>query len=336
MCEGVQHAHQKGIIHRDLKPSNVLVTIQDDHPVPKIIDFGVAKATAQHLTERSVFTELGVLIGTPEYMSPEQAEMGGLDIDTRTDVYALGVLLYELLTGALPFDARDLRKAGIAEIQRIIREKVPARPSTRITQLGPASTEAAKNRHTEPRRLVSELRGDLDWITMRALEKDRTRRYQTANALATDVRCHLRNEPVMAGPPSTTYRARKFIRRHRLGVAGATTLVLLLAAFAAVMAVQVGRTARERNKAERLATFMVDLFKVSDPSQARGNTITAREILDKGSEKTRSELQDDPEVRAALTHTMGDVYSNLGLYKEAQSLFQDALETRQRVLARED
>jgi non-specific serine/threonine protein kinase/serine/threonine-protein kinase len=216
VCEGVQHAHQKGIIHRDLKPSNVLVTIQDDRPVPKIIDFGVAKATARQLTERSLFTELGILIGTPEYMSPEQAEMGVLDIDTRTDIYALGVLLYELLTGVLPFDSRELRQAGLSEIQRIIREKDPSRPSTRISRDGPGSTEAAKNRHTEPRRLVSELRGDLDWITMRALEKDRTRRYQTANALAMDVRRHLNDEPAAAGPPSASYRAIKFMRRHRV------------------------------------------------------------------------------------------------------------------------
>jgi serine/threonine protein kinase len=154
VCEGVQHAHQKGIIHRDLKPSNVLVAILDDRPVPKIIDFGVAKATAQHLTERSLFIELGVLIGTREYMSPEQAEMGGLDVDTRTDIYALGVLLYELLTGALPFDREELRHAGLAEIQRTIREKDPPRPSTRVSLLGAAAREAAQNRHTEPRRLV--------------------------------------------------------------------------------------------------------------------------------------------------------------------------------------
>jgi non-specific serine/threonine protein kinase/serine/threonine-protein kinase len=237
VCEGVQHAHQKGIIHRDLKPSNVLVTIQDDHPVPKIIDFGVAKATAQHLTERTLYTELGVMIGTPEYMSPEQAEMGGLDIDTRTDVYALGVILYELLTGALPFDRKALRQAGFAEIQRKIREEEPPRPSTRITQHGPASTEAAANRHTEPRRLASELRGDLDRVTMRALEKDRTRRYQTANALAADVRHHLNNKPVAAGPPSTVYLATKFVRRHRFGVAAAATLVLLLVVFGVTMAV---------------------------------------------------------------------------------------------------
>jgi non-specific serine/threonine protein kinase/serine/threonine-protein kinase len=330
----VQHAHQKGIIHRDLKPSNVLVTIQDDHAVPKIIDFGVAKATTQHLTERSLFTELGVLIGTPEYMSPEQAEMGGLDIDTRTDIYALGVLLYELLTGVLPFDRKDLRQAGIAEIQRMIREKEPPRPSTRITQLGPASTEAAKNRHTEPRRLASDLRGDLDWITMRALEKDRTRRYQTANALSADVRRYLNNEPVSAGPPSATYRAGKFVRRHRLGVAAATALVLLLATFAAAMAVQVRRTARERDKAERLATFMVDLFKVSDPSEARGNTITAREVLDKGAERISRELNAEPETKATLMVTIGNVYASLGLYDPGAVLLEEALRIRSLVLGR--
>jgi tetratricopeptide (TPR) repeat protein len=335
VCEGVQHAHQKGIIHRDLKPSNVLVAIQDDRPVPKIIDFGVAKATTQHLTERTLFTELGVLIGTPEYMSPEQAEMGGLDIDTRTDIYALGVLLYELLTGALPFDRKDLRQAGLAEIQRIIREKEPPRPSTRITQLGPASTEAAMNRHTEPRRLASELRGDLDWITMRALEKDRTRRYQTANALAADVRRHLDCEPVSAGPPSATYRAGRFVRRHRFGVGAAVTLAMLLAAFSVATAVQARRVARERDKAERLATFMVDLFKVSDPREARGDTITAREVLDKGADKIRRDLKEQPETRADLMEAMADVYDGLGIYDRAAELARESVAFRRQAAGRD-
>jgi len=343
VCEGVQHAHQKGLIHRDLKPSNVLVAIQDDHPVPKIIDFGVAKAISQHLTERSLFTELGVLIGTPEYMSPEQAEMGGLDIDTRTDIYALGVLLYELLTGALPFSRKDLREAGIAEIQRIIREKEPPRPSTRITQLGPASTETAKNRHTEPRRLVSDLRGDLDWITMRALEKDRTRRYQTANALAADVRRHLNSEPVYAGPPSAAYRAGKFVRRHRLAVAAAATLVLLLAGFAVAMSVQARRIARERDRANREAQvarevsgFLTRLFEVSNPSEARGNTITAREILDKGARRVAEDLAGQPEVQARLLSTMGGVYQNLGLYNQGAALFRQSLDLQRRLRGARD
>jgi non-specific serine/threonine protein kinase/serine/threonine-protein kinase len=343
VCEGVQHAHQKGIIHRDLKPSNVLVTIQDDRPVPKIIDFGVAKATARHLTERTLFTELGVLIGTPEYMSPEQAEMGNLDIDTRTDVYALGVMLYELLTGALPLDRKQLRQAGLAEIQRIIREKEPPRPSTRVTPLGPASTEAAKNRHTEPHRLVSQLRGDLDWITLRALEKDRTRRYQTANALAADVRRHLNSEPVFAGPPSAVYRAGKFVRRHRFGVAAAAALVLLLAAFAAAMAAQAHRIAQERDRANReaeaahqVSEFLIRLFAVSDPSEARGNTITAREVLDTGSARIAQELAGQPAVQGRLMSTMGTVYQSLGLYKDSAALYRQSLDVRRRALGSRD
>ena len=253
VCEGVQHAHQKGVIHRDLKPSNVLVALQDGQPVPKIIDFGIAKATTQHLTERTLFTELGVLIGTPEYMSPEQAEVTGLDIDTRSDVYALGVLLYELLTGALPFDRKTLREKALNEIQRVIREVDPPKPSTRVTQMGQASTDAARNRHTEVHRLASELRGDLDWITMKCLEKDRTRRYGSASDLAVDLRRHLDSQPVLASPPSTTYRLGKFVRRHRFGVAAAATLVLLLVAFGATMAVQAQRIARERDRANREA-----------------------------------------------------------------------------------
>jgi non-specific serine/threonine protein kinase/serine/threonine-protein kinase len=342
VCDGVQHAHQKGIIHRDLKPSNVLVTIQGDHPVPKIIDFGVAKATAQHLTERTLFTELGVLIGTPEYMSPEQAEMGGLDIDTRTDVYALGVILYELLTGALPFDRKELRQAGFAEIQRTIREKEPPRPSTRITQLGQASTEAATNRHTEPRRLASDLRGDLDWVTMKALEKDRTRRYQTANALAGDIRRHANHEPVSAGPPSAVYRTGKFVRRHRFGVAAAATLVLLLVAFGVTMAVQAQRIAQERDRANReaetarqVSTFMVGMFETTNPFQGRGKNVPVGEVLDRGAQRIATELRDQPEVRATLMDTMGRVYYDLGVYDQAARLVQDALTYRERTSGRD-
>jgi non-specific serine/threonine protein kinase/serine/threonine-protein kinase len=342
VCEGVQHAHQKGIIHRDLKPSNVLVSIQDERPVAKIIDFGVAKATSQHLTDRSLFTELGVLIGTPEYMSPEQAEMSGLDIDTRTDVYALGVLLYELLAGALPFDRRELRAAGLAEIQRIIREKEPPRPSTRVIQLGTASIEVAANRRTEPRRLVGELRRDLDWITMRALEKDRTRRYQTANALAADVRRHLNSEPVTARPPTFGYRTSKFVRRHRGGVAAAGAVLLALVAglvFASmglIRAREAERVAtREAATAKAVSDFMVRLFEVADPNEARSRTLTAQEMLARGVKDVDRALGEQPEVQARILTTLGNVYTNMGLYQEAEPLAVKGLETYRRLLGRE-
>ena len=338
VCDGVQHAHQKGVIHRDLKPSNVLVAVQDDRPVPKIIDFGVAKATALQLTDRTLRTEFGAMVGTLEYMSPEQAEMGGLDIDTRTDVYALGVILYELLTGALPFESKELRQAGLLEIQRTIREKEPPRPSTRITRLGDASTAAAANRHTEPRRLVSVLRGDLDWITMRALEKDRTRRYQTVNALAAEIRRHLNHEPVVAGPPSTVYRAKKFVRRHRFGVAAAAALVVLLAAFGATMAVQARRIALERDRANReaetarqVSSFLVGLFEVAKPSEAAANSVTVRDILDKGAARIQTDLRDQPAVQATLLSTMGAAYHSLGAYKNARTLKDEALALQRQV-----
>ena len=194
VCQAVQHAHQKSVIHRDLKPSNILVTLQDGKPVPKIIDFGVAKATAQRLTEQTLYTELGQIVGTPEYMSPEQAEMSGSDIDTRTDVYSLGAILYELLVGALPFDSKSLRSAGYAEIQRIIREVDPPKPSTRFIQVEADSETTATRRRTDRRTLLRRLRGDLDWITMKALEKNRARRYESASELAADVERHLNHD----------------------------------------------------------------------------------------------------------------------------------------------
>jgi non-specific serine/threonine protein kinase/serine/threonine-protein kinase len=339
LCDGVQHAHQKGIIHRDLKPSNVLVSVADDRPLPRIIDFGIAKAVAQPLTERPLFTEIGGFLGTPEYMSPEQAELTPVDVDTRSDVYSLGVLLYELLVGTLPFEGGDLRRAGVDEIRRTIREKDPLRPSTRITQSGPASIPAAEHRRSEPAKLAAVLRGDLDWITMKALEKDRTRRYQTANALALDVRRHLNDEPVLAGPPGAAYRTRKFVRRHRTGVAAGTALVVLLLAFAAIMTVQAGRIARERDRANQEAAtatqvsdFLVGMFRVSDPSEARGNTLTAREILATGAVQLEGGLRDQPQVQARLQATIGAVYTGLGMYAAAQPLLERALQTQKQVL----
>jgi len=334
VCEGVQHAHQKGIIHRDLKPSNVLVAVQDDRPMPKIIDFGVAKATAHRLTEQTMFTELGMLVGTPEYMSPEQAEMSGLDVDTRADIYSLGIMLYELLVGALPFDPATLRRAGLDAIRRQIREVDPPRPSTRFSTLGDGTAAAARNRRTEPNRLMSQLKGDLDWITMKCLEKDRIRRYASASDLAEDLERHMSHQPVVAGPPSAAYRARKFVRRHRLGVGFAATAVLMLVAFAVTTTVQARRVARERDRANQeaeranreaaaateVADFLTGLFRVSDPEEARGRTVTAREVLDKGAARIDSELAKDPVLQARLLMTMGDVYLNLGVLDRAEEL----------------
>jgi serine/threonine protein kinase len=339
VCEGVQHAHQKAIIHRDLKPSNILVAIQDGVAVPKIIDFGVAKATAQSLTERTMYTELGMLIGTPEYMSPEQAEMSGQNVDTRTDIYSLGAILYELLIGALPFDPKELRRAGFDEIRRKIREEDPPKPSTKLSTMGDASIARALSRRTEPPALIRQIRGDLDWITMKALEKDRTRRYGSPSELAADIDRYLHNQPVVACPPSTLYKAGKFVRRHRFGVAVASAAAILLVAFSVTTAIQARRIARERDRANqeaeasrRVSDFLTGLFKVSDPSEARGNSVTAREILDKGADKIGRELQGQPLVQGRLMSTMGLVYDGLGLYAPAQALLEKALETRTKAL----
>ena len=230
VCQAIQHAHQKGVIHRDVKPSNILVTLHDGKPVPKVIDFGIAKAIAQRLTERTMFTQFGAVVGTLEYMSPEQAEMSGMDIDTRTDIYALGVLLYELLTGTTPLQRASLREAAFAEILRRIREEDPPKPSTRISESGENLASIAAHRKTEPVRLARLVRGELDWIVMKSLEKDRTRRYETANGFARDIQRYLDGDPVEACPPSASYKLKKFARKHRAALATVGAFALLLVA----------------------------------------------------------------------------------------------------------
>ncbi len=344
VCHAVQHAHQKGIIHRDIKPSNVLVTEQDGRPVPKVIDFGIAKATAQRLTEHAVFTEQGVFIGTPEYMSPEQAARTEVDIDTRSDIYSLGVLLYELLTGTTPFDGRRLRSAAYGEIQRIIREEEPPRPSTRLSTLGADAGAVARRRQVDVHRLRKSMRGDLDWIIMKCLEKDRARRYESASGLAEDLARHLHDEPVLASPPSASYRMRKMIRRHR-GAFIATSLILsvLVLGMAGTLTGWVRATSarteavRQRERADsaarqaqedaqtarRITDFLVGLFEASDPKIAAGETVTARDLLDKGAVDVEA-LDDEPHIQVELRETIGWIFLLLGQYDAARPLLDKA------------
>jgi len=335
VCRAVQHAHQKGIIHRDLKPSNVLVSEADGQALVKVIDFGVAKAIQPEAGVDVAITRQGLFLGTPQYMSPEQAATGGRDVDTRTDVYALGLLLYELLTGALPFATGPSQLGDLDELRRRIREEEPPRPTSRLRTLGDAAPAAANARRTDPAGLLRALRGDLDWILVRALEKDPARRYATPLELAGDLERHLRHEPVVAGPPGAGYRIGKFVRRHRLAVAVTTGFAVLLLGFAIAMAVQAGRIAAERDRAsreaaaaQRVSEFLVNLFHVSDPGEARGGSVSAREILDAGAARIESELGEDPEVRARLMATMGAVYKHLGLFEPAARLLERSRDIR--------
>ncbi|HEV2606468.1 MAG TPA: tetratricopeptide repeat protein, partial [Xanthomonadaceae bacterium] len=266
-CEAVQHAHTKGIIHRDLKPNNVLVSTQDDQPFAKVIDFGIAKATSGRLTDKTLFTEMNLMMGTPLYMSPEQAE-GSADIDTRTDIYALGVILYELLTGTTPIDSDSLRAAGYAEVQRIIREVEPLRPSARLSKSVKTTMGAEAKQPGEPRTLVKALRGELDWIVMKAIEKDRTRRYETANGLAMDVRRYLAGDAVLAAPPSAVYRMQKFVRRNKATVAAGSLIAISLVIGIAGFAWQAHIAKARADELEEVSKFQATMLSQVDPTAA--------------------------------------------------------------------
>ena len=353
VCSAIQHAHQKGIIHRDLKPSNILVTLHDGVPVPKVIDFGIAKATTdQRLTDKTLFTAYEQFLGTPAYMSPEQAEMSGLDIDTRSDIYSLGVLLYELLTGQTPFSTEELMRSGLEEMRRTIREKEPVKPSTRLRT--PDALELAKRRGQPQEKLAALIRGDLDWIVMKCLEKDRTRRYETANELAADLQRYLLNEPVLARPPSAVYRFQKLVRRNQVAFAATAAVgVALLAGVVATswQAVRATRAERQqtqlRQQAERnavlaqieadknkqIAGFLREMLRGVRPSMALGRDVTVlREILDRAAARLEKGLNDQPAVQATLLSTIGHIYRELGQYNQAEQLLSKALDLRRRRL----
>ena len=332
VCHAIQHAHLKGLIHRDLKPSNILVGFVDGEPQPLVIDFGIAKATEEAQADATQMTRVGQFVGTPHYMSPEQTGSTGGDIDTRSDIYSLGVVLYELLVGTLPIDLTTVRDIVIANV---IQEKIPPKPSARYTSLGETRNDVASTRNTNPQQLSRQLKGDLDWIVMKAIEKDRERRYATANALAVDCQNYLSHAPIVARPPSAGYLLGRFVRRNRAAVAAVTV------AFAAILfgavAATVGflrateaeqQAVREAETAGQVSEFLVGLFETSDPAEAQGQNVSAREVLDRGVASIDEQLVDQPEVKAALKTTMGGVYRNLGLLEEAEELFRDSLDMR--------
>jgi serine/threonine protein kinase/Tfp pilus assembly protein PilF len=344
VCQAVQHAHQKGIIHRDIKPNNVLVAEYDNQAVPKVIDFGVAKATAQRLTERTMFTEFGQVLGTMEYMSPEQSKFNQLDIDTRSDIYSLGVLLYELLAGSTPFEGKRLHEAAFDEMLRIIREEEPPKPSTRLSS-SDALASIAANRGLEPLKLNRLVRGELDWIVMKSLEKDRNRRYETASGFASDIERHLHEEPVEAGPPSKTYRLRKLARKHRTAIQVGAAFVLLLIATTIFSSWQTVRATRakavalaEKQRADeqaavatRTTEYLQDLLRSANPDASKGPDYTVRELLDDFADTLDARLADQPEIAAVLHTTIAGAYWGLSDYDKAKLHSSQALELRRTV-----
>lgn len=333
VCDGVQYAHQKGIIHRDIKPSNILVSVDGDKAAPRIIDFGVSKAITKQLNERTLYTEQGQFVGTPEYMSPEQAEMGAQDIDTRTDIYSLGVVLYELLTGALPFDPDTLRESSIDNIRKIIREQDPKRPATRLTGMGDEAKKIAENRNIDLSNLKKRLNRELEWIPLKAMRKDRTRRYRSASEFADDIRNYLHGRPLIAGPESTFYRLQKFAHRNKPLLTGVTAVLIVLIA-GIIVSTNFGITAsraqkeaesarlkaeQEAKAAQAISNFLrKDLLESMDPYVLRKQDITVRSLLDDTAAKLEGRFTTEPLVEAQIRYSLGKSYRNLGTYDLAE------------------
>jgi len=337
VCEAIQHAHQRGVIHRDLKPSNVLVMQQGDKPLPKVIDFGLAKAISQDDADHSL-TELGTVLGTPAYASPEQMGLGAKDIDTRTDVYSLGVLLYELLVGVIPYNFDKAKPSAIVDLRQAVRDSDPAKPSTRFSSLGDRASEIAKARNTEVNLLRKQLRGDLDWVVMKALEKDRERRYTSPHEFSLDIDRYLNHEPVIARSPTAGYRVGKFVRRHRLGTAFAASVAALVIGFVVVTIVQANRIAAERDrataeaaKANAINRFMEETLGSADPYQT-GKEISIREVLGRAVKKAEIDFKGQPLVEAAVKDTIGRVYANTGPLQEGERLLRESLDVRRQLL----
>jgi tetratricopeptide (TPR) repeat protein len=328
VCRGVQHAHQKGVIHRDLKPSNILVRVTDGQPIPTIIDFGIAKATEQRLGDSAFSTELGVAVGTPAYMSPEQAEASGLDIDTRADIYSLGMVLYELVTGVLPFEQRGLMPAAFIAEYVLGNPDLPT-PSHRVAKLAAdTATNSARHRQTTPVGLERSLRGDLDWIVVKAIERDRNRRYETANALALDLERYLEHKPITARPPTLGYTAARFVRRHRLAVSVlATAAVAIVVGVTGIMRER-DRAAVGEAKAQAISTFLVDLFKSADPYQGGARQTTVVDALAEGVKQVNAGRVADPVIASSLRRTIATVYQGLGRNAEADTLYRETLRER--------
>ncbi|MFG0273637.1 MAG: tetratricopeptide repeat protein [Phycisphaerales bacterium] len=334
ICAAVQHAHQKGVIHRDLKPSNILVSFVDDKPAPKVIDFGIAKATAGSLTEHTMHTSRGEFIGTPQYMAPEQADESVQDIDTRSDIYSLGAVLFELLTGVTPVNAETLREAGRSAIPHLVATQEAPRASTRLSTMGEQVEEIARLRRETGQRLRRALRGELDWILLKALEKDRRRRYDTANALAMDLQRYLNDEPVLASPPSARYQAAKFVRRHRAGVAVAATIGLAVVASGAFATASYFEVRRERDAAERsraeaeaVTAFLVETLGAASPREM-GREVTVREAMDEAAKRVAGSFESQPGVEASLRDAIGQTYLALGEPQAAGTHFDRALALR--------